>query len=281
MPYAFDRVEFAPPPQPGTVRAIGLAVLAHLLLVGALTWGVNWKSQSAAPTSAQAELWASVPQQAAPRLVQPPVPQQLATPRYEPKPAPTPTPAPAPAKAPDIVEKVDKPIKKPVAKPPSPLVKPDAKPEPVKPSVDPALAKKEAAKKAADEAKQLDAQRQENLKRITGLAGASGAPSATGNAPQSAGAGVSKAYGDRVANAVRPNIVFTGDAPASARVELDIRLAPDGTIVGKPRVTQSSGYPDFDEAVVRGFEKTSVLPRAEDGRVPSSLPIGWSRRNTN
>lgn len=71
MPSAFDRIDFAPPAQPGKLRAMGLAILAHLLLVGALTWGVNWKSKPTTIT-AEAELWSSVPQQAAPRAVTPP-----------------------------------------------------------------------------------------------------------------------------------------------------------------------------------------------------------------
>jgi len=38
-----DRLEFAPPPTPGLLRAIGLAIIAHGFLVAALTWGVQWK----------------------------------------------------------------------------------------------------------------------------------------------------------------------------------------------------------------------------------------------
>ena len=41
-----DRLEFAPPPQPGLVRAFVLAVIAHLLLMIALSWGMNWNRVS-------------------------------------------------------------------------------------------------------------------------------------------------------------------------------------------------------------------------------------------
>ena len=61
-----DRDQFAPPRPPARVRAIVLAVLAHVLLVVALTWGVHWKMSADQP-AVQAELWAAVPQQAAPR----------------------------------------------------------------------------------------------------------------------------------------------------------------------------------------------------------------------
>lgn len=65
-----DRDQFAPPRPPGRMRAIALAVLAHAILIGALTWGVNWKSSADQP-AVEAELWAAVPQQAAPRAAEP------------------------------------------------------------------------------------------------------------------------------------------------------------------------------------------------------------------
>ena len=43
MPSAADRIDFGPLRDAGSVRAFGLALLAHGLLIAALTWGVNWK----------------------------------------------------------------------------------------------------------------------------------------------------------------------------------------------------------------------------------------------
>ena len=74
MSAAAERLEFAPPPTRGLVRAFGLAILAHAFLLAALTWGVRWK-RDAVLVSAQAELWAAVPQEAAPKVVpEPPAP---------------------------------------------------------------------------------------------------------------------------------------------------------------------------------------------------------------
>ncbi len=83
-----DRDQFAPPRPPARLRAITLAVLAHAVLIGALTWGVNWKSSADQP-AVEAELWAAVPQQAAPRAVEPPPPPPQPVVR-------TPPPAPPP-----------------------------------------------------------------------------------------------------------------------------------------------------------------------------------------
>ncbi|MDB5730477.1 MAG: protein TolA, partial [Variovorax sp.] len=82
-----ERTEFAPPPQRGTLRALGLALIAHAILIAALTWGVRWKRDST-EDAVEAELWSSTPQQAAPRLSAPPSPP--------PPPAPAPAPAPVP-----------------------------------------------------------------------------------------------------------------------------------------------------------------------------------------
>src|SRR5512141_1600543 len=109
MPADADRAEFAPPPQPAALQAFLMAVIAHLLLLLALTWGINWKRESE-NVVAEAELWSSVPQQAAPKVVQaPPIvaaPAPVpAPPPPPPPPAPrevAPPPPPVPAKQPDI-----------------------------------------------------------------------------------------------------------------------------------------------------------------------------------
>lgn len=292
MPSAVDRIEFAPPAQPGMLRAMALAVLAHLLLVAALTWGVSWKRQNPTVTTAEAELWASVPQQAAPRAAEPPPapPPPPPEPKPEPQPAPKPAPEPAPVeKAPDIVNKVDKPPKKvvqekPVEKPEAktPPPKPQAKPEPKpEPKPDPAAAKREAqreaqrkaAQEAAEDEKQLAAQREENIKRMAGMAGASGGPTATGAAQQSSGP--SSGYGGRVKAKVKPNLVFTSTVSGNPIVSIEVRAAPDGTILGVPRVVKSSGNREWDDAVVRAFVKTEVMPRDTNGSVPSPIIVDW------
>lgn len=103
MHAATDRLEFAPPPTPGAVRSLVLAVLAHIFLVAALTWGVHWKREAVIVT-AEAELWSAVPQQAAPKLVEvPPEPPEITKPPVVAKPIPTP---PTPPKPPQVQPKL-------------------------------------------------------------------------------------------------------------------------------------------------------------------------------
>lgn len=77
------------PPSPDPLgRGAALALAVHAGLIVALTVSVDWRSQ---PVEASAELWAAVPQAAAP-----PAPEPAPTPAPEPAPAPPPAPAPAP-----------------------------------------------------------------------------------------------------------------------------------------------------------------------------------------
>lgn len=104
---ASDRLEFAPPTPPGFGRALILALLAHLLLVAALTWGVHWKSEPVT-LSAEAELWSAVPKEAAPQSVgvapePPPAPEKI----IPPAPAPTPPTPPAPPPEPPKISEAD------------------------------------------------------------------------------------------------------------------------------------------------------------------------------
>jgi colicin import membrane protein len=281
MPSATDRLEFAPPSQPGVLRAFVLAVLAHVLLMLALTWGINWKRESDT-IAAEAELWASTPQAAAPQPVEVPQAPPPAVKREPAKPEPAP-------RAADIAlerEKQKQAEAKERAEQLERQKKADAQKE---------LKKQELARKAADDRKKAEAakavqttkaqeetkkaeeaRRQENLKRMQGLAGATGSPDATGSAQRAAGP--SESYGGRIRARVRPNIVFTDDIAGNPSAEVEVRMAPDGTIIGK-RVIKSSGLKSWDEAVLRALDKTEVLPRDVDGRVHTPLLIEFRPKN--
>jgi colicin import membrane protein len=317
-----DRDQFAPPAPPARLRAISLAVLVHLALIGALTWGVNWKSSTDQP-AVEAELWSAVPQQAAPPEVTPPTPPTPpAPPPPEPRPVPPPPPPPPRTQDPDereaeiAIEREKKRLeqekkaraeklerekrererkeeereerlekekkeklaeqKKAEQEKQKKLAEEKRKAEDAKEAREAKEAKeKEAAAKkqrAEAEARQLAAQREANLRRMQGLAGSEGNEKSTGNDVRNAGP--SGSYGGKVAAKVKPNIVYPDAVSGNPRAEVEVRLAPDGTIVGK-RLVQSSGNKAWDDAVLRALEKTETLPRDVDGRVPPSLTIGF------
>ena len=316
-----DRDQFAPPRPPARLRAIALAVLAHAILIAALTWGVNWKSSADMP-AVQAELWSAVPQQAAPRAVEPPAPPPPPQPE-PPKPTPVPPPPPPPRQAePDTREadiaierekkrleqekkerqqqlerekrererkederreRLEQEKKERLQKEKAEQQKAEREKERLekldkqkqladdkKRQAQEAQRKQEALEKASAQA--AEARRQENIRRMQGLAGATGGENATGTTLRNSGP--SGSYGGKVAAKVRPNIVYPDAIAGNPRAVVQVRAAPDGTIVGK-KLIQSSGNKAWDDAVLRALDKTESLPRDVDGRVPSTLEIGF------
>jgi colicin import membrane protein len=290
MHAAADRLEFAPPTTPGVVRAVLLALLAHGLLVAALTWGVHWQRE-AQIISIEAELWATVPVAAAPRLQEPlPEPVQPDKPEAKPEPVIQAPPPPKPVVAPPKVDIALEQEKQRLQKQKQlALEQQQEKRKQDKLQQQKALEEKRKAeqlkqaqadkaklaqekKLAEQEARRLEAQRAENLKRMSGLAGASGSASSSGAALKSAGPSAS--YAGRVIARVKPNIVFTEAISGNPTAVGEVRTSSDGTIIAR-KLTQSSGVRDWDEAVLRAIDKTEMLPRDTDGRVPSPLEISF------
>jgi colicin import membrane protein len=279
MPGTDDRLELAPRAEPGALRAFGFALLVHLLLAAALTWGVNWKRNDPA-LSFEAELWSALPQEAAPPLEAPPPPPP------EPVVAPVPTPAPPPpAQAlpdADIALEREKKRKADEKKKAEALAEKTEKAEKAKKLEE---AKTKAAAQAKLEAKKLATQkeqqtkkqaaaeakqRKENLDRMNAQLGATGAADAKGSAQKASGPSAS--YGGKVRAKVKPNIVFTEDIAGNPVAEVEVRTTLDGTITSQ-RLVKSSGNKAWDDAVIKAIIRTESLPRDVDGRVPTPMII--------
>lgn len=259
---AFANDPLRPRPPGGMGRGATLALLVHLGLVAALAVAVRWRTSE--PAGVSAELWAAVPQAAAPR-------EQVAPP-----PPPPPKPAerqaePPPRDAEIAVEKARK----------EKLLKERAereKAERDKAERDKAEKEKVALerKKQEDEEKRLAKLREENLKRMQGLAGASGGPTATGSAQQSAGPSAS--YAGRVRAAVYPNITFLGSVSGNPEADVEVHLAPTGEI-RSARIVKSSGQKNWDEAVLDALQKTRALP-LDNGRVHTPMVLSFRPRES-
>jgi colicin import membrane protein len=265
-------------PRQGLLRAYGLALIIHGLLLVALTWGVSWR-RSDTSLSVEAELWSAVPQQAAPKLAEP-----------EPQPEPAPPP-PAPPKVVDpgpseaeialqrerekqVKEKAELERREKQRLERERLEKLEREKQEREKKLAEEKRKKEleAKRKEEAEAKQREQDRQENIKRMAGLANATGKPTATGNAAQNSGG--SSSYAGRIRARVKPNIVFPEELASNPIAEVEVRTSPDGTIVGR-KLIKSSGHKSWDEAVLKAIDKTEVLPRDVDGLVPSPLVISF------
>jgi colicin import membrane protein len=139
--------------------------------------------------------------------------------------------------------------------------------------------KKLQTEKSSVDAKKLEELRQQNLKRMAGLAGAAvgnGDANSTGSAAQASGP--SAGYAGRIRARIKPNITYTETISGNPIAEVEVRTSPSGTIISR-RLTQSSGVKSWDDAVLNAIDKTEVLPRDVDGRVPTSLVISFRPRD--
>jgi colicin import membrane protein len=283
MPSALDRIDFGPPPDAGAIRSFGLALLVHAALIAALTWGVNWK-RSNPSVAFEAELWSSVPQEAAPKLVEPP-------------PAPPPEPAPkvqevaAPEPKVDIALEQEK--KRKLLEQQKLRNAAEAKAE--------ALAEKErklkqelTKVKAAEDAKKLEAkkqaakeqetaaaleeQRKQNIARTMGLAGAAGGETAKGTALTSSGPSAS--YKAKLAALFKRNITFSNadSIQGNPRAVVQVKVSSSGLIMSS-RLSKSSGNAAWDEAVLRAVEKTERIPLDENGKVVTDFPVDFGPKD--
>ena len=278
-----------PPEAPGVGRGFAFALVAHAFLFVALSLSVAWHTST--PPAFEAELWSAVPQAAAPKEVLPdPPPEPEVKPEVKPQPPqPTAEEVQAQRDADIAVEKAKK-----------------DKERKAQEERDKALEKKRADdKKAADDkqkkldqdkkdkqqekldklkadksAKDLDAKRealrQKNIDHIMGMAGASGGPTNTGTALKSSGP--SSSYQGRIIARVKPNIIYGGTPVGNPAATVEVRVAPDGTIIGR-KLTKPSGDPDWDNAVLRAIDKTEILPRDTDGSVQPLMELVFKPRD--
>lgn len=297
-------LEFAPPATPGMVRAVLLALVAHLALVAVLAIGVAWKRETP-PATMEAELWATVPQEAAPL---PPEPEPEPEPP-EPVPEPPLPVRPAPPPAPPVVDtpkaadialakekekarlqkekelqqaKLEQERKAQQDK----LQRDKLAQEKQRKEQETKVAREKAekaekadkakaealAKQKATKAAELAAQknRDDQLKRMAALAGGETTGSGgAGSAAKSAGPGAS--YFGRVAARIKPNVTYTDIISGNPITEIEVSLSPSGDILSR-RISKRSGNTAWDNAALNAIDKTEKLP-LDNGKVWSPLVI--------
>lgn len=300
MPSAADRHPFDPQRDTGKLRAVGLALLVHLLLLGALTWGVNWK-HSNPDISFDAELWSSVPQEAAPKLAEAAPP---------PPPAPEPVvkaPPPAPTPDVDIALEREKKRKLELMKKEAELAEAKKEQERLKElqakKEKELKAKEDLAKRKAEETTKLEAKKAEDkkqdakdaekqkladaatkklrddaMKRMMAQAGATGGADARGAAQVASGPSAS--YKGRLAALFKRNINFpNADAiSGNPKAIVQVKVSPAGVILSR-ELTKSSGVPAWDQAVLRAVDRAERIPLDENGKVVPEFPVEFGPKD--
>jgi colicin import membrane protein len=288
------RMEFAPPPTPGLVRALGLAILAHAVLLAMLAAGVQWKREAPA-VAVEAELWSALPVQAAPPAPEPvalpepvprtPPPKAVVAPPAPPPPAPMPDPSIAIAKEKARLQK-EKQAEKQLQQDKLEQEKrqkealknkklQDEKEARDKQARDKAVADKKQQQdlqaqtaKATEEAKKMAELRQQNIKRMAGLAAGTGEAGSTGSAAQSSGP--SAGYAGKIIAKIKANTSFSDLGGGKPTVRVLVRVAPNGSILSS-KIVAPSGNNAWDDAVLRGVEKMNTVPPDIDGRIPEKI----------
>ena len=133
--------------------------------------------------------------------------------------------------------------------------------------------RREAEAQLAED-KKIEAQRQENLKRLLAQAGGSGKTDSTGTALQDAAP--SRTYAGVLIAHVRSKIVMPDRdrLPKSLEAVVEVRSTPTGTVLAR-NLVKRSGNAAWDDAVLRAIDRAGTLPRDTDGRVPTSIEISF------
>jgi hypothetical protein len=88
----------------------------------------------------------------------------------------------------------------------------------------------------------------------------------------------SESYANRVARAIRQNIVYSDPSKtANPEAEVEITCALDGLIL-EWNLVRPSGTRAWDYAVLRALEKTNRIPTDIDGRVPTKMRLVFRLR---
>jgi colicin import membrane protein len=254
-------VDFAAPPPPtetSNTKALILSALVHLVLIGALFFGVQWKSQ--APSSVEVEVWRAVPQP----VVRPePVPEVKPETKPEP-PKPVAKVEPAPTLKPDIAIKEDKKPKKEEPKKPEPKKEEPKKPEPKK--EEPKRVEPDFKKELASEQKQLEQQKVVEEARNQAQAEAERMARLKADQASAARARGLADYAEKVGNKIRGNIVLPPNIQGNPEAVFIVTQLPTGEVLAPVRIQKSSGNPQLDTAIERAILKSSPLPKPDNPR---------------
>ena len=292
-------VPYTIPPEPNRVPAIVIALLVHAGLLGFLWVGIRW--QNVEPMAVEAEVWDMKTESAAPpppRLQPVRPPEPVLAPKILPPPPPPPRVAqPVAPKAPDIALEREKEKKKllekklaeeKVAKEKTrQLAELEAREKELaekkekeladkkekelaekKAAADKVKADKLAKAKEAAEAKQTQAMRDQEMKRMMGNLGG------TGEAAKSSAPRIDTGYVAAITSKIKRSTSFNGDTDVAGnpRATFKIEQLPTGEIISV-RKTKSSGIAAFDDAVERGINNSSPLPKKKDGTVERTIVV--------
>jgi colicin import membrane protein len=292
-------VPYTIPPEPNRTPSILIALMVHAGLLGFLWVGIRW--QNVEPVSVEAEVWDMKTESAAPP---PPRPEPVRPPELTPVPKVAPPPPPPPKavepvapKAPDIALEREKEKKKllekrlaeeKVAKEKArQLAELEAKEKALDEKKNKELADKKAADKAkadklAKAAKDLAEEKQAQKMRDLEMKRMMGKLDGSGSADKSTAPRIDTGYVAAVTSKIKRSTSYNGDTdvPGNPKATFKIEQLPTGEIISV-RKMKSSGIAAFDDAVERGINNSSPLPKKKDGTVERSIEVSILMKELN
>lgn len=236
-----------PQPEVAKWKSLTLAATVHLLLIAALFFGVQWKSQ--VPSSVEVEVWRAVP---APAVKPEPKMEPKPEPKAEPKPEVKPEPKP-PVKADIVVKEEKKPKELPKKEEPK-------KPEPKK--EEPKREEPDWKKELAPEQKQLDQQKTVQEQRAHAEAESRNRDQIKAEQAAAARNQGLATYIGKIAGKIRGNIVLPPAIQGNPEAIFEVTQLPSGEVLGV-KMRKSSGNPALDTAIERAIIKSSPLPKPD------------------
>jgi colicin import membrane protein len=234
-----------PQPEIAKRKSLALAAMVHLLLLAALFFGVQWKSQ--VPSSVEVEVWRAAPAPSPVPAIKP-EPKPQAKPEPKPTPKPEPKPDPKPPVKPDIVVKEEKKPKEPAKK---------EEPKPVEPD-----RTKELAKQLAQEQKDADKRKTEQENRVRAETESRQHEQIKAEQASAARSRGLAGYGDKIRGRIRNNIVLPPNIQGNPEAVFEITQLPTGDVLDV-KIRKSSGNPMLDAAIERAIYKSSPLPKPD------------------
>lgn len=253
------------------LAAGALALGVHAVFVLLLVFGVSWQTEHPAPV--MVDLWQALPAAASPpAAVRPPEPVKPVPVPEKPAPAPKPVAEEAPSpKAPDIAlekkraetERLKKLKAIQAAEDQAREAAARTEADALKKAHDKQQAEQKAEQKKQALLRQLEADElKQSMANETAANAARAAKQAEAQAAGARQAALAQAIGkyrDLISATVRGNTRLPDNLKGNPQVRCLVKLLPTGEVLSV-RVTQSSGNPAYDDAVVRAIEKSSPLP---------------------
>lgn len=250
--------------EPGKVRAALFSLLIHLVFLGLLIFGLNWKNK--VPEATVVELWQNFAEIEPVKPVQPTKPTppvqpvaQKPEPKVEPKPEPVES---KPPRQPAIaIAEPSPPLRKPtiplkaIKEKPAPQQAAEKLPEPIKKTAPEKPADKKAVQKPVEKTvkntQQTEQKKQQEQERLAL------------KAKQAQMLDEIAKYKALIQAKIRSRIVMPPDLPGNPVVAFRVTLLPGGEVLSVD-LQRSSGFTAFDNAVERAVYLAKPLPLPPD-----------------